>query len=91
MQRKIVYFFTVSLQGGSDDDSSDEDQFTGKNALKAIADDSTSETSSSDEESLIGKMSIRTLSPPRTFLNETVLFSRHASHLRIDMFCCIDR
>ena len=64
------------MQGESDDDSSDEDQFTGKNALKAIADDSTSKiTSSSDEESLIGKMNIRTLNPPRTFFNETVFLS----------------
>ena len=60
------------MQGESGDNSSDEDQFTGKDVLKGISDVGTSKiTSSSDEESLIGKMNIRTLNPPRTFLNKT--------------------
>ena len=59
------------MQGQTGNDSSGEDQFMGKDVLKGISDDSTSKTSSSDEESLIGKMNIRTLNPPRTFLNKT--------------------
>ena len=46
------------MQGQSGNDSSGEDQFTGKDVLKGISADRTSETSSSDEESLIGKMNI---------------------------------